>query len=112
MTTSRKLITVILAVLGAIFGVIGTEFGLALNVGGLIAFLGAAAIYIQQEAKLDKARLAAQKSKWGDPKFLITMVSALVAALPGAGVTLPLDPTIINSVLAVLIGILFKVKPT
>jgi len=112
MTTSRKLIVAILAVVGAAGTVIGAEFGLALNVTGLVAFLGGAALYIQQEAKADKLRMAAQKAKWGDPKFLLTILSAVVAALPGAGVNLPLDPGVINAVLAVIVGILFKAKPS
>lgn len=109
---SRKTLTAVLAVLGAVLGVIGTQFGLALNVAGLIAFLGAAVIYITGEAKADKLRMAAQKGKWKDPKFWIVMLTAIVTALPEAGVALPIDPGIINAVLAAIIGILFKVKPT
>ena len=107
----RKAILAVLAVLGAVLGVVGTEFGLALNVGGLIAFLGAAVIYIQQEAKLDKERLFAQRNKWRDPKFWLAALGSGVVAL-GTVVNLPLDPTIINSILAVILGILFKAKPT
>ena len=106
---SRKLILAILGVVGAILGVIQTEFGLALNVGGIIAFLGAAVIYIQQEAKLDKERLAAQKDKWADPKFWIAALGAGVVAL-GEVVALPLDPVIINTVLAVILALIFKAK--
>ena len=109
---SRKVIVLVLAILGAIFGALKTEFGLALNVAGLFTFLGAAALYIQQEAKLDRERMAAQPGKWKDPKFWLAILTAIVAALPGAGVVLPLDPGIINAVLAVILGIIFKVKPT
>lgn len=108
---SRKVILAALGVVGAILGVIQTEFGLALNVGGIIAFLGAAVIYIQQEAKLDKDRLAAQKDKWKDPKFWLAALGAGVVAL-GEVVTLPLDPAIINSILAIILGIIFKTQKT
>lgn len=109
---SRKVIVLVLAVLGAAAGVIQTEFGLALNVAGLFGFLAAAAIYIQQEAKLDRERMKAQAAKWKDPKFWLTILTAIVTALPTAGVNLPLSPEILTAVLAVIIGIVFKVKPT
>jgi len=109
---SRKLIIAILAVVGAIGTTIGTQFGLALNVSGLVAFLGAAALYIQQEAKADKLRMKAQAGKWTDPKFWLAILAAVFAALPEAGVVLPLDPGIINAILAVIIGVIFKVKPS
>lgn len=106
---SRKIILAVLGVVGAILGVVQTEFGLSLNIGGIVAFLGAAVIYITGEAKLDKQRLSEQKDKWKDGKFWLAALTAGVVAL-GEVVTLPLDPTIINSILAVLLGIIFKVE--
>ena len=109
---SRKTIAVVVAVIGAILGAFGAAFGLTLDVSAVVAGLGAILVYVFFEAKADMARLAAQKSKFKDPKFWLTVVSAVVAALGSAGIALGISPEFIITILTAIVGILFKVKPT
>ena len=107
---TRKWLFTILAVLGAAGAVISAEFGLTVKLGAVAAALGGIVVYIFNEAKADRARMTAQKYKWADPKFWITMLSAVVAAL-AQEVALPLPPEIIIAVLTAIVGVLFKAKP-
>jgi hypothetical protein len=108
---TRKWLFTIVAVLGAAGAVVSTEFGLTVKLGAVIAFIAAALVYVFNEAKADKYRITTQQGKWTDPKFVITLVSAVVAAL-AQQITLPVSPEIIITVLTVIVGILFKTKPT
>ena len=107
---TRKWLFTILAVLGAASAVISAEFGLTVKLGAVVAGLGGIIVYVFNEAKADKARIGAQKYKWLDPKFWITMLSAVVAAL-AQEIELPLSPEIIIAVLTAIVGVLFKAKP-
>ncbi|MCK9521289.1 MAG: hypothetical protein M0R74_20035 [Dehalococcoidia bacterium] len=107
---SRKLILTFVAVLGAILGIIGSEFGLALNGPAAAAGLGSVLLYVFFEAKADKARLRAQKDKFRDPKFYLALISAILAALVQAGIALPVSPEIIIAVLTAIMGVLFKTQ--
>ena len=103
----RKTLMVVLAVIAAILATFKSEFGLAINLAGLITFITVAAAYIRGEAARDIAAIRAQSSKWTDPKFLTAMVAAIVTALNGAlGLNLPID--IINVILLAILGFLFK----
>jgi hypothetical protein len=104
---SRKTILTVIAVLGAI----AAALSLSPQSGAAIAGLGAILVYVFFEAKADKERLAAQAAKFKDPKFWITIISAILAALQTAGVTLPISAETIIAVLTAIVGILFKVKP-
>jgi len=108
---TRKWIFTILAVLGAAGAVISTEFGLTVKLGAVVAAIVAALVYVFNEAKADKDRITAQAGKWTDPKFVLTLVSAIIAAL-AQEITLPVSPEIIIAVLTAIVGILFKTKPT
>lgn len=108
---TRKWLFTILAVLGAAGAVVSAEFGLTVKLGAVAAALGGIVVYVFNEAKADKARIGAQKYKWVDPKFWITMLSAAVAAL-AQEFALPLPPEIIIAVLTAIVGVLFKAKPT
>jgi hypothetical protein len=52
--------------------------------------------------------MAAQKDKWKDPKFIVSVIAAIVAALGTAGVNLPVSPEIIVTILTLIVGLLFK----
>jgi hypothetical protein len=105
---SRKSLLTVVAVLGAILGVIGSTFGLTLNGAAAATGLGAVLLYVFFEAKADKLRLVAQADRWKDPKFWLAAISAVIAALVQAGVTLPVSPEIIIAILTAIMGILFK----
>jgi uncharacterized membrane protein len=105
----RKTIMVVLAVIAAILTTIKTQFGLAINLAGLISFLTVAVAYIRGEAARDMAAIAQQSSKWTDPKFWTAMMAAVITALNGSlGLNLPID--IINVILLGVLAFLFKKK--
>lgn len=107
---SRKTLLTVLAVLGAILGVFGTTFGLTLNATGLVAGLGAVLVYVLFEAKADIARIKPQADRLKDPKFLLTLVSAILGALQSSGITLPIPNEVIIAVLTAIVGVLFKAQ--
>jgi uncharacterized membrane protein len=99
---SRKTLLTVVAVLGAILSAFGF-----VNAGPAVGGMAAVAVYVLFEAKADIAAVKAQVGRFKDPKFWITAVSAIIAALQSSGVTLPIDSNIIISVLTVIVGILF-----
>ncbi len=109
---SRKTILTVTAVIGAVLGVFATTFGLTLNATGLAAGLAAVLVYVFAEAKADLKKLSDQATKWKDPKFWITVISAALGALATSGVPLPVSPEIIIAVLTAIVGIIFKVEAT
>ncbi len=109
---SRKTLLMVIAVLGAVLGVIGSTFGLTLNGPAAAAGLGAVLLYVFFEAKLDLKKIGAQAGRWRDPKFWLAIIAAALAALGTAGVALPISPEIIIAVLTAIMGVLFKVKAT
>ena len=105
----RKTIMVVLAVIVAILTTIKTEFGLAINLAGLITFLTVAVAYIKGEAARDIQAIKQQASKWTDPKFWTAILAAVITALNSSlGLNLPID--IINVVLLAILGLFFKAK--
>jgi hypothetical protein len=105
---SRKTLLAVFAVLGAIVGALA----LSPQAGAAITGLGLIVVYITFEAKADIAAQKAQVAKFKDPKFWITVISAVIASLQTSGVNLPIDSSIITGVLAVILGFLFKAKPS
>jgi hypothetical protein len=100
---------IVLAVMAAILTTVKSEFGLAINLAGLISFLTVAAAYIRGEAARDIQAIKDQSSKWTDPKFWTAMIAAVVTALNSSlGLNLPID--IINVILLAILGFLFKKK--
>jgi uncharacterized membrane protein len=107
---SRKSLTTVLAVVAAILGVFGTTFGLTLDSAAIMAAVGAILVYVFFEGKADIRKISDASTKFKDPKFWITIVSAIIGALGSAGLQLPISPEVIISILTVIVGILFKVK--
>lgn len=110
---SRKTITAILSVIGAILIFFNQEFGLGLNATAIVAGLTAAVLYIFFEAKLDFKRILGlinqQSDKWKDPKFWLAFLSAvLIAASESFGLNLPVEAIV--SVLTVIMSVLFGVE--
>jgi uncharacterized membrane protein len=105
---SRKTLLMVFAVLGAIV----SALALSPQAAAAIVSLGAVVVYISFEAKADIAAQAAQKAKFTDPKFWITVISAIIGALATAGINLPISPEIIVGVLTAIVAILFKAKPS
>lgn len=108
---SRKTIAVVVAVIGAVLGIMVSEFGLSINAVALAAGLASVLVWVFGEAKADIAKVGAQIGRFKDPKFLLTIVSAIIGALGTAGVSLPISPEIIIAVLTAIVGILFKADP-
>jgi len=103
---SRKTIGFIVAIVGGILALFQQTFGITLDPLAIAAGLGAILTYIFFEAKLDLAALAAQPGKWKDPKFWITAVSVILAAIEATfAVGIPVE--VIVSILTVLVGMLF-----
>ena len=103
----RKTIFIVLAVIAAILATIKSEFGLAINLAGLITFITVAAAYIRGEASRDIAAIKAQSSKWTDPKFWTAMAAAVITTLNSTlGWNIPID--IINVGLLAILAFLFK----
>ena len=100
---SRKTLLTVFAVLGAIAAAIGLG-----SAGPALGGLAAIVVYVLFEAKADIAAVKAQSGRFKDPKFLITLVSAVLAALASSGVTLPIDSNVIVAILTAIVGILFK----
>ncbi len=109
---SRKTIATVTAIIGAILAVFVAEFGLSINATALAAGLAGVLYWVFRESKEDMKKLAAQCSKFKDPKFWLTVISAVVAALGTAEVKLPIPPEIIIAVLTAIVGILFKAAPS
>ncbi len=110
---SRKWLLVLVAVIGAIAAFLGKAFGLSPNFAPAFAGFGLIIVYLFNEAKADWIRAASQSDKWKDPKFWSTLVGEVIAALGTAGVTLlPVSPEVLTGIIAFLVGLLFKVKPT
>lgn len=108
---SRKTILTVTAVLGAILGVFVSTFGLSINATVLAAGLASVLVYVFSEAKADLAKIGAQASRFKDPKWWLTVLSAAITALGTSGVDLPISPEIIIAVLTAIVGILFKTDP-
>jgi len=108
---SRKTLLLVLGIVGAILAVFGETFGLVLNAGVFMAALATITIYIFFESKADWKRMAAQAGKWKDPKFWIAIVTSVLAVInTQLGLNIPTE--VVIGVLTVILGILFKVKPT
>lgn len=108
---SRKTIAWVVTILGTLLTIFQEQFGLHIDPLAVAAGIGAVLTYIFFEAKLDLKALAAQPAKWKDPKFWITFISALLAAVE-ASFHLGIPVETIIAVLTTLVGLLFKAKFT
>jgi O-antigen/teichoic acid export membrane protein len=109
---SRKTILTVTAIVGAILGVLVSTLGLSINATALATGLAGILYWVFKESKADLKNLSDQSTKWRDPKFWLTVITAVVTALATSGVNLPVSPEIIIAVLTAIVGILFKVKAT
>jgi len=108
---SRKTIGFIVAIGGSILVLIQEQFGLSIDPVAVAAGIGAILTYIFFEAKLDLTALTKQPGKWKDPKFWLTVISAVLAAIE-ATFQLGIPVEAIISGLATVVMILFGVKFT
>lgn len=106
MSTKTTVFT-ILAVLGAALTVFANALGLALDPTKALAGVAAVLVYVFASFKSDIAGLN-QPLIWKDPKVWLASIEAAIGALTAAGVTLPIPPEIIITVLAAIMGLLFK----
>ena len=110
---SRKTIGFLVAIISSILVIFQKQFDLNLDPTALAAGIGAVLTYIFFEAKLDLNALKTQPGKWKDPKFWITIISAVLAAIEAnfqLGIPVEAIVTILTTLVAVLFGIQFK-KP-
>jgi hypothetical protein len=105
---SRKTIAVFVAVIGAILGVMASTFELSINATVLAVGIAGVLVWVFGEAKADLAKIGAQIGRFKDPKFLLTMINAIVTALGTAEVIPAVLAESIIAVLTLIIGILFK----
>jgi len=105
---SRKTLLTVIGVLTVIFTFLKEQFGLSLDATSVMAGVSVALLYVLFEAKEDIRRIGAQAKKFKDPKFWLAFVAVLLGALnEQVGLNLPVEA--INSVLALIIAVLFKV---
>jgi len=103
---SRKTLTAVLGIIGAILVFLKGTFGLDLDAAAITTALGVILTYVLFEAKLDIAKVGPQLGKWKDPKFWVTFIATILTALNGAfGWSLPIET--INAVLGVILAVLF-----
>jgi len=103
---SRKTLLAIIGVIGAILTFLKTEFGLVVNVTGLITWITGILLYVFYEAKLDAKRIGLQLHRFKDPKFLLALLITVITAISESfGLNLPIE--VINTVLVFIMSLLF-----
>jgi len=106
---SRKTITAVLGLIGAVLAFVSNEFGLSIDPTAVLAGLSSVVLYVLLEGKLDIKRVGSQIGKFKDPKFILAFISAiLVAANETFGLALPVEAIV--GVLTLIMGVLFKVE--
>lgn len=106
---SRKTIGFVVSIIATILTAFQKQFGLNIDPLAVAAGVGAVLTYIFFEAKLDLRILATQPDKWKDPKFWITVVSAVLAAIEATfALGIPVESII--AVLTMIVGYLFRVQ--
>lgn len=81
---SRKTITVVAAVVGAIITFFQSQFGLSISGTAVAGSLAAVLAYVFFEGKMDLRRLQSglvQGRKWADPAFWVALISAILPVL-------------------------------
>jgi len=108
---SRKTIGFIVAIVGAVLLAFQKQFGLSFDPVAVAVGLGAILTYIFFEAKLDLSALKAQPGKWKDPKWWITIISAILAAIEAnwqLGIPVETIVTVLTALVVMLFGAKFK----
>ena len=104
---SRKTLLSIIAVIGAVLTFFKEQFGLAMDVSGILAGIAAILLYVLWEGKADIKRITAQAGKFKDAKFWLAFVAMIIGVVNEQfGLNLPAE--IIIGILTVLMGFLFK----
>lgn len=105
---SRKTIGFVVSIITVILTALQEQFGLSLDPGAVALGLGSVLTYIFFEAKLDMLKLK-QPGRWTDPKFLITFVSTILAAIEAQfAIGIPVEAII--PILTIIVGMLFGKK--
>jgi len=106
---SRKTITAVIGIIGAVLAFFSEQFGLSINPVAVMAGLVSIVTYVLLEGKLDIKRVGSQIGKFKDPKFILAFISAILVAVSEAfGLELPVEAIV--AVLTVIMGVLFKVE--
>lgn len=106
---SRKTIGFVVTIIVTVLTAFQEQFGLNIDPLAVAAGIGAVLTYIFFEGKLDLKALADQPGKWKDPKFWITVISAVLAAIEATfAIGIPVESIIV--VLTMIVGYLFKVQ--
>ena len=104
---SRKTIGFVVAIISSILVIFQEQFGLIIDPISVAAGVGAVLTYIFFEAKLDLNALKNQPGKWKDPKFWITVLSAILAAIETTfNLGIPIEAII--TILTMIVGLMFK----
>jgi hypothetical protein len=109
---SRKVLLLICGIVYALLTFFKNQVGISLNPGAVTAAMAMIAIYLFGEGKNDMARVKSkifQEGKWKDPKFWVTLVGAFLPIITDV-IGLPLPVEIIDTLLAAILGLLFKAK--
>jgi arginine exporter protein ArgO len=109
---SRKALLLIAGIVYAVLTFLKDQVGISLDPAAVVGTLAMIAIYLFGEARADMARVKQkifQEAKWKDPKFWMALVGVLIPVI-SEFITFPLPVEIINTVLAAILGLLFKVK--
>ncbi len=109
---SRKVLLLIAGIIYAVLTFLKDQVGISLNPAAVVGTLAMIAIYLFGEARNDMVRVKQkifQEAKWKDPKFWMALVGVFIPVITEF-VALPLPVEIINTVLAGILGLLFKVK--
>ena len=106
---SRKTIGYVVSIMAVILTAFQEQLGLSINPTAVATGVGSVLTYIFFESKLDLKAMAAQPGKWVDPKFWLTVISAILAGVEVTfNIGIPVEAVV--SVLTLIMGILFKVE--
>ena len=106
---SRKTLLAVLGVISVVLTFLQEQFGLSMDVPGVMGGLTVVMLYILFEAKEDIKRIAPQVGRFKDPKFWIAFVAVLLGSLnEQLGLNLPVEAIV--SVLTLIMAVLFKVS--
>lgn len=106
---SRKTITVVAAVIGAVITFFQQQFGLTIDGTAVAGALAAVLAYVFFEGKLDLRRLKsgiAQERKWADPAFWVALITAILPVL-NTQLNLRLPVETITAGAAFLVSVIF-----
>ena len=113
MLGSRKVLLLILGVIYALLTVFKEQVGFSLDPESVVTTLAVICVYIFGEARADMARIMKSMgpgSKWKEPQFWLSLIGSFLPVIAAIGIKIPVGT--INTLLALIIGIIFKKKST